>query len=118
MALGVGITSYVARSVGAKDYAKQPRHIRHALLLLVCVGVAAVHAYPSSAQADSLWMGAAADILRVLCQLPEDHLHLSYRRTDHHDAQQRVPRSWGHENAPVHQRWRECAEHRGQLSAD
>ena len=39
MALGVGITAYVARSVGARDYEAAKAYIRHALLILMCLGI-------------------------------------------------------------------------------
>jgi len=63
MALGIGITAYVARSVGAKDYEKAKAYIRHALVILVMVGLplallpAALYRYIPR------WMGANDDFL-------------------------------------------------------
>ena len=39
MALGTGLTAYVARSVGAKNYEAAKAYIRHAVILLICVGL-------------------------------------------------------------------------------
>ena len=63
MALGVGITSYVARSVGAKDYEAAKAYIRHALLLLVCVGLPLCMLILLLHRQIPLWMGAASDII-------------------------------------------------------
>ena len=63
MALGVGITSYVARSVGAKDYEAAKAYIRHALLLLVCVGLPLCTLILLLHRQIPLWMGAASDII-------------------------------------------------------
>lgn len=58
MALGVGLTAYVARSVGAKNYDEARAYVRHALILLLLVGLplallpAALYWYIP------LWMGA------------------------------------------------------------
>ena len=65
MALGVGLTAYVARSVGAKDYEKAKSYIRHALIILVFVGLplallpAALYKYIPR------WMGANDDFLHL-----------------------------------------------------
>ena len=39
MALGVGLTAYVARSVGAQKFDEARAYVRHALILLVLIGV-------------------------------------------------------------------------------
>ena len=39
MALGTGLTAYVARSVGARDYEAARAYIRHAIILLMLVGL-------------------------------------------------------------------------------
>ena len=63
MALGTGLTAYVARSVGAKDYRSARAYIRHAIILLLAVGI------PISALTCSLynriprWMGAEEEIM-------------------------------------------------------
>lgn len=65
MALGVGLTAYVARSVGAKDYEGAKSYIRHALILLFMVGVPialipiCLHHYIP------LWMGAELEYLAL-----------------------------------------------------
>ena len=65
MALGIGITAYVARSVGAKDYEKAKAYIRHALVILLMVGLplallpAALYKYVPR------WMGANDDFLTL-----------------------------------------------------
>ncbi|MBQ1258339.1 MAG: MATE family efflux transporter [Clostridia bacterium] len=65
MALGIGITAYIARSVGAKDYEKAKAYIRHALIILLIVGLplallpAALYKYIPG------WMGANDDFLQL-----------------------------------------------------
>ena len=39
IALGIGVTAYVARSVGAKDYDAAKAYVRHSLLLLLLIGL-------------------------------------------------------------------------------
>lgn len=63
MALGVGITAYVARSVGAKDYEAAKAYIRHALLLLVYVGVPISGVLIGFHRLIPQWMGAEPEIL-------------------------------------------------------
>lgn len=63
MALGVGITAYVARSVGAKDYEAAKAYIRHALLLLVLVGLPTALVPVILCKQIPLWMGAGEDFL-------------------------------------------------------
>ena len=58
VAMGVGLTAYVARSVGAKDYEAAKAYIRHAFLILLAmglplsVGMAVLHRHIP------MWMGA------------------------------------------------------------
>ena len=63
MALGVGITAYVARSVGAKDYEAAKTYIRHAILLLLMVGLPVAMVPVILHRQIPLWMGANADYL-------------------------------------------------------
>lgn len=63
MALGVGITAYVARSVGAKDYEAAKAYIRHAVLILLCLGVPLSILMVVMHRAIPAWMGAAPEIL-------------------------------------------------------
>lgn len=63
MALGVGITAYVARSVGAKDYDAAKAYIRHALLLLALVGLPLALVPLALYKQIPLWMGASPDFL-------------------------------------------------------
>ena len=68
MALGVGITTYVARSVGAKDYEAAKAYIRHALLLLAYLGVPIVLIVLALHRQIPIWMGAAPEILDTASQ--------------------------------------------------
>lgn len=63
MALGVGITTYVARSVGARDYEAARAYIRHALLLLVYLGVPMALIVLALYRQIPVWMGADPEIL-------------------------------------------------------
>ncbi len=63
MALGVGITAYVARSVGAKDYEAAKAYIRHALLLLLYVGVPLSLLMIGLHRLIPQWMGAEPEIM-------------------------------------------------------
>lgn len=63
IALGVGITAYVARSVGAKDYDAAKAYIRHALLLLAMVGIPMALIPVLLHQYIPVWMGAQEDYL-------------------------------------------------------
>lgn len=63
MSLGVGITAYVARTVGAKDYEAAKSYIRHALIILVFVGVPLVVITVALHRQIPAWMGAAPEIL-------------------------------------------------------
>lgn len=63
MALGVGITAYVARTVGAREYDAAKAYIRHALLLLVYVGIPVTGLLTAMHRLIPQWMGAEPDIL-------------------------------------------------------
>ncbi|MDO4740624.1 MAG: MATE family efflux transporter [Eubacteriales bacterium] len=63
MSLGVGITAYVARSCGAKDYDAAKAYIRHALIILVMLGVPLVLVTVALHRHIPAWMGAAPEIL-------------------------------------------------------
>lgn len=63
MALGVGLTAYVARSVGAKDYEAAKGYIRHALLLLGLVGLPLALIPTMLHRLIPVWMGAETDYL-------------------------------------------------------
>ena len=68
MALGVGITAYVARSVGAKDYEAAKAYIRHALLILLCLGIPLSVVMMLMHRAIPAWMGADPEILDTAAQ--------------------------------------------------
>lgn len=68
MALGVGITAYVARSVGAKDYEAAKAYIRHALLILLCLGVPLSILMVAMHRVIPAWMGADPEILDTAAQ--------------------------------------------------
>jgi len=63
MALGVGLTAYVARSIGAKDYEAAKGYIRHALLLLLLVGLPLALIPTLLHRFIPIWMGAEPDYL-------------------------------------------------------
>ena len=63
ISLGIGFTAYVARSVGAKDYEAAKAYIRHALLLLLMVGLPIAIAPVILYKQIPLWMGAGEDFL-------------------------------------------------------
>ena len=63
MALGTGITAYVARSVGAKDHEAAKAYIRHALILLTLVGLPMSLITVALHRAIPQLMGAAPEIL-------------------------------------------------------
>ena len=63
MALGTGITAYVARSVGARDTDAAKSYIRHALILLAFVALPVTLITVALHKAIPRWMGADAAIL-------------------------------------------------------
>lgn len=63
LALGTGLTTYIARSVGAKDYEGARAYIRHALILLAMVGIPIVVFTCIMHRLIPLFMGAGPDII-------------------------------------------------------
>ncbi len=63
MALGTGLTAYVARSVGARDYEAAKSYIRHAIILLLLVGIPIVLVTIVLHRKIPAWMGAEPEIL-------------------------------------------------------
>ena len=63
LALGTGLTAYVARSVGAKDYGAAKAYIRHAIILLCLVGLPIALITCALHRMIPRWMGAEPDIL-------------------------------------------------------
>ncbi len=63
MALGVGITSLVARAVGAGDAEKVKKLMRHAILAILYIGIPVCVVIAALSRQIPLWMGAAPDIL-------------------------------------------------------
>lgn len=68
MAMGVGLTAYVARSIGAKDYEAAKAYIRHSLLLLLCIGVPLSLGMMLLHRQIPAWMGAEAQIMDTAAQ--------------------------------------------------
>ena len=65
LALGVGLTAYVARCIGAKDYEGAKVYIRHALILLAIVGLPIAMIPVLLHRQIPLWMGAESDYLSL-----------------------------------------------------
>ncbi|MBQ8953785.1 MAG: MATE family efflux transporter [Clostridia bacterium] len=63
MALGTGLTAYVARSVGARDYEAARSYIRHAVILLLLVGLPIAILTCGLHRQIPRWMGAEPEIL-------------------------------------------------------
>ena len=63
IAMGVGLTAYIARSVGAKDYEAAKAYIRHAFLLLLFMGLPLALLITALYRHIPMWMGAEADVL-------------------------------------------------------
>ena len=63
IAMGVGLTAYVARSVGAKDYEAAKAYIRHAFLLLLFIGLPMALIVTVLHRQIPMWMGADAEYL-------------------------------------------------------
>lgn len=63
MALGVGITSLVARAVGAGDTELVKKLMRHAILAIVCIGLPLALVTIALHRMIPIWMGAPAEIL-------------------------------------------------------
>ena len=68
MALGTGITAYVARSVGARDVEAAKTYIRHALILLAIVGLPVALVPVILYRQIPMWMGADPEILDTASQ--------------------------------------------------
>ncbi|MDR0730499.1 MAG: MATE family efflux transporter [Treponema sp.] len=63
LALGVGITTLLAQSVGANDPETAKSLIRHAVLLMIWVGIPVSVISGTLSRLIPLWMGAEADVL-------------------------------------------------------
>lgn len=63
MAMGVGLTTYVARSIGARDFEAAKAYIRHALLLLLWVGLPLAVIMMILHRQIPVWMGAEDAII-------------------------------------------------------
>ena len=63
MALGTGLTAYVARSVGARDYEAARSYIRHAIILLALVGLPISLVTVALHRMIPRWMGAEPEIM-------------------------------------------------------
>jgi len=63
IAMGVGLTAYVSRSVGAKDYEAAKAYIRHAFLILALVGLPLCIAMTVLHRHIPAWMGAEEIIM-------------------------------------------------------
>ncbi len=63
IAMGVGLTAYVARSVGAKDYEAAKAYIRHSFLLLLFLGLPMALLVTILHRHIPMWMGAEPEIL-------------------------------------------------------
>ena len=63
IALGVGLTAYIARMVGAKDYEAAKAYIRHSLLILLMVGLPLALVTTVLHRQIPAWMGAEAEIM-------------------------------------------------------
>ena len=64
IALGIGVTAYVARSVGAKDYDAAKAYVRHSLLLLLLIGLPVALVPVVLYKQIPIWMGADAEYLQ------------------------------------------------------
>lgn len=63
IAMGVGLTAYVARSIGAKDFEAAKAYIRHAFLLLIFIGLPMALLICVLYQQIPMWMGAEPEIM-------------------------------------------------------
>jgi putative MATE family efflux protein len=62
MAIGVSITALVARAIGAGDYDKAKRLIRHAVLLILCLGIPIAVLIGALHGQIPVWMGAKPEV--------------------------------------------------------
>jgi len=63
MAMGVGITAFLSRAIGADDIETAKKLIRHTVMLLVCIGIPVGLLLMSLSHAIPKWMGAEPDVL-------------------------------------------------------
>ena len=63
IAMGIGLTAYVARSVGAKDFEAAKAYIRHAFLILLAMGLPLSIGMAILHRHIPMWMGAEAVIM-------------------------------------------------------
>ncbi len=63
LAMGVGLTAYIARSVGAKDYEAAKSYIRHAFLMLLFIGLPIALILTALHRFIPQWMGAEPEVL-------------------------------------------------------
>lgn len=63
MSLGVGITAYIARCCGAKDYEAAKAYVRHALIILLLFGLPIALITIALHRQIPAWMGAAPEIM-------------------------------------------------------
>lgn len=68
MALGIGITSLVARSVGAKDPETVKKLMHHAIWAIIVIGIPICLITIALYRMIPLWMGAAPDIIDTAAQ--------------------------------------------------
>ena len=67
IALGVGMTAYVARSVGARDHEAARSYIRHAFVILLLIGLPLALMTVALHRKIPVWMGAEEAILPDAC---------------------------------------------------
>lgn len=65
MSLGMGITTMVARSAGAGDYEKARAFLRHAILVILYVGLPIAGVILTLHRAIPQWMGAEPDVVEL-----------------------------------------------------
>ncbi|MCI8633643.1 MAG: MATE family efflux transporter [Lachnospiraceae bacterium] len=68
MALGVGITALVARAAGAGDHQLVRKLMRHAMMVILYIGLPITLLTASLSRLIPLWMGAGEDILDMATQ--------------------------------------------------
>lgn len=68
MALGVGITALVARAAGAGDHELVKKLMRHAMMVILYIGLPISILIASLSRLIPLWMGAGDDILDMAMQ--------------------------------------------------
>ena len=68
MALGVGVTALVARAAGAGDQELVKKLMRHAMMVILYIGLPITLVTASLSRLIPLWMGAGEDILDMATQ--------------------------------------------------